>query len=71
MIDRIVVWALTLRVRARSERGQDVMEYAILTGGIALVIAAVLLVTPIRDSIENFATTVGNCLDLGSGYSCP
>ena len=39
MIDRIVVWAL----RLRDERGQDIMEYAILTGGIAIALSAALL----------------------------
>jgi len=38
MIDRIVVWAL----RLRDERGQDIMEYAILTGGIAIALLAAL-----------------------------
>ena len=37
MIDRIVVWAL----RLRSERGQDLIEYAMLGGLIALAIIAV------------------------------
>ena len=43
MIDRVVVWALTLRERARSERGQDIMEYAIITGSIAVVLIGSLL----------------------------
>jgi Flp pilus assembly pilin Flp len=44
MIDRIVVWALTLKARASSERGQDLVEYGLLTGGIAIaLIAAVAL----------------------------
>jgi Flp pilus assembly pilin Flp len=42
VIDRLVVWALTLKVRARSERGQDIMEYAILTGGIAVALTVAL-----------------------------
>ena len=51
MIDRIVVWALTLKARPRGERGQDIMEYAILTGGIAIVIlgALVLFTGPVHD----------------------
>jgi Flp pilus assembly pilin Flp len=38
MIDRIVVWAL----RLKEERGQDLVEYAVLTGTIAIgvIIAA-------------------------------
>jgi len=43
MIDRIVVWALTLKAQASEERGQDIMEYAILTGTIAVALAAGLL----------------------------
>ena len=43
MIDRIVVWALTLKARASEERGQDIMEYAILTGGIAVALTAALV----------------------------
>ena len=42
MIDRIVVWALSLKARPKGERGQDVMEYAILTGGIAVVLILAL-----------------------------
>jgi Flp pilus assembly pilin Flp len=38
MIDRIVVWALTLPYRVREESGQDLTEYALLTGGIAILL---------------------------------
>jgi len=38
MIDRIVVWALTLPYRMREEHGQDLTEYALLTGGIAILL---------------------------------
>jgi Flp pilus assembly pilin Flp len=40
VIDRIVVWAL----RLKSERGQDIMEYAILTGGIAVALLVALAI---------------------------
>ena len=60
MIDRIVVWALTLRERARSERGQDIMEYAIITGAIALALfAAVALFT---DDINKWFKDMGDWL---------
>jgi len=49
MIDRIVVWALTLPYRVREERGQDLVEYALITGGVGLmVIAATIL---FRDAV--------------------
>jgi Flp pilus assembly pilin Flp len=38
MIDRIVVWVMSLKARASEERGQDIMEYAIITGSIAVVL---------------------------------
>jgi len=40
MIARIVVWAL----RMREERGQDLVEYAVLTGSIAILVIAAALV---------------------------
>ena len=43
MIDRIVVWALTLPYRVREERGergQDLVEYALITGGVGLMVIA-------------------------------
>ena len=50
MIDRIVVWALSLKAKLSSERGQDIMEYAILTGGIAVaLVAALAIFTPYLD----------------------
>ena len=44
MIDRIVVWALTLPYRVREERGQDLVEYALITGGIGLMVIGATLV---------------------------
>jgi len=38
VIDRIVVWALTLKTRVSEEHGQDLTEYALLTGGIAIML---------------------------------
>jgi len=38
MIDKLVVKLLTLKMRLSDERGQDLMEYALLTGGIAIVV---------------------------------
>jgi Flp pilus assembly pilin Flp len=52
MIDRIVVWALSLKARPKGERGQDVMEYAIITGGVAIALVAALVL--LRPEIENW-----------------
>ena len=63
MIDRIVVWVL----RLKSERGQDIMEYAILTGGIAVVLSLALVffvgtgtAGPLVDFFDDLGKFVGN-----------
>jgi len=73
MLAALKVYYLLVKTWLIDEHGQDVMEYALLSGGIALAIAAVLLVAPIRDSMANFATAVGNCINLtaAGGYKCP
>ena len=57
MIDRIVVWAMSLKARASDERGQDIMEYAILTGSIAVVL--VLAVALFTDDLNGWFTAMG------------
>ena len=65
MIDRIVVWVL----RLKSERGQDVVEYAMLGGLIALAIIAVG-VAFFSGAIEDMFTGIGNCIDFDSTTGC-
>jgi Flp pilus assembly pilin Flp len=60
MIDRIVVWALSLKARASEERGQDVMEYALIVGGIGIaLVAALAVLTPgIKDWFQSLADAI-------------
>ena len=68
MIDKLVVFVLSLKAKLSSERGQDVVEYALITGGIAIVlIVAILLFT---DQITNAFQTLANCTDFDSGTTC-
>jgi Flp pilus assembly pilin Flp len=64
VIDRIVVWAL----RLRSERGQDIMEYAVLTGTIAVaLLAALAIFVGTGTGIGGVGTPLGDFFDrLGS-----
>jgi len=57
-----------LKARLREERGQDLLEYALLGGLIAvsLMAAALFLVDPIAD----MATGIGNCIDFDTGTTC-
>jgi Flp pilus assembly pilin Flp len=42
MLDKLVVKLMVLKMRLSDERGQDIMEYAILTGGIAIALIVAL-----------------------------
>lgn len=61
-------WATTRMAMLREERGQDIMEYAVIAGAIALV-AAFVLFSPlggfggtIGDAVDDFGTTIAECV---------
>ena len=56
MIDKLVVFVLSLKAKLSSERGQDLLEYAILSGTLALVVlvGVGLFATSMSDWFENF-----------------
>ena len=68
MIDRIVVWALTLKAKLSEERGQDLLEYAMLGGLIVIGILAVVLA--FTGALNNMITGIGNCIDFSDGTTC-
>jgi Flp pilus assembly pilin Flp len=39
MLDKLVVKLMVFKMRLSDERGQDLAEYALLTGGVAIVVA--------------------------------
>ena len=52
----------------RDERGQDLIEYALLGGLIAIALmAAALLLSP---AITGMATGIGRCIDFDSTTVC-
>lgn len=54
----------------RDERGQDIMEYVILGGFIALAAAAAFLLLPLDVAFGNMATTISNCVQFDTA-NCP
>lgn len=66
MIDRIVVWVL----RLKSERGQDLIEYAMLSGLIAIILVAASLLLGLTDPIQDMLDGIGRCIDFSSGTTC-
>ncbi len=68
MIDRIVVWALTLKARASEERGQDLLEYAMLGG--LIVIAILAIVGAFTGALQSMVSGISDCIDFDSGTTC-
>ena len=73
MIDRITVWVLSAKAgissRLHGERGQDLTEYALITGGIAIVLIVALLV--FTNQFGSLFTSLKNCIDFKDDTLCP
>ncbi len=65
MLTALFTW---LRAHLRSERGQDLIEYAMLGGLIAIALAAAGLA--LAGPLASMATGIGNCIDFNSGTAC-
>ena len=64
-----LTWLLA-HARMRGERGQDLIEYAMLSGLIALAILAVSVLV-FRTAIEDMVTGIGGCIDFKPGGCAP
>ncbi len=53
----------------RSERGQDLIEYAMLGGLIAAAILAVGILA-FSGTLSSMATGIGNCIDFNKSTTC-
>jgi Flp pilus assembly pilin Flp len=59
-----------LRARLGEERGQDLIEYALLGGLLAAGIAAMAVILLVAGGpFDDMATAIGNCIDFTGG--CP
>ena len=59
-----------LRARLSEDRGQDLLEYALLGGLIAGAIIAVALLGFMTDGISNMASAIGDCIDFDTTTAC-
>jgi len=68
-----MAWAASLRSSIvqtlKSEGGQDLLEYAVLAGAIAIVAAAALFATDWLD-FDNFKSQIQDCLNFNSTDVC-
>jgi Flp pilus assembly pilin Flp len=65
MINTVVAW---IQARMSRQDGQDLIEYALLSGLIAFAIIAVGLVT-LSGALTDMITGIGNCIDF-DGLNC-
>ena len=68
MIKTVSVW---LKVRFPSERGQDLIEYALLGGLIAAGILAAVATGVFGDAVDAMAGGIKDCVDFDSLTDCP
>ena len=59
-----------LRARIAEERGQDLLEYALLGGLIAAAIIAVAALGVMTGAIDDMASAIGACIDFDSLTGC-
>lgn len=57
-----------VKARLAEERGQDLLEYALLGGLIAMAIVAVALT--MTNALSAMITNIGYCIDFNNGTSC-
>ena len=68
MIDKLVVKLLTLKAKLSSERGQDLMEYALITGGLGVAIVGAIALTGlgpggiIQDWFQSLADAISSSI---------
>jgi Flp pilus assembly pilin Flp len=67
MVDLIIKW-LALRT-PKGERGQDLVEYALLGGVVALLLISVT-VTGLTAGLVEFFGEMGQCIDFDASTNC-
>jgi Flp pilus assembly pilin Flp len=54
----------------KEERGQDLTEYALWTGVIALALMGAVAFFLLENPVQGLAAGIGRCIDFDSGSSC-
>jgi Flp pilus assembly pilin Flp len=60
----------SLYVRLRSEKGQDLLEYALLGGLIAAAIVALLGAGIMSGGVNSMVTNIRDCVDFEAATKC-
>ncbi len=68
---QLIAYALSwMLVRVRSERGQDLIEYALLGGLVAAAIIAVLSLGLLSGGVNSMVTNIRDCIDFEASTTC-
>lgn len=70
MLSMINLLGLWLKGNVRSERGQDLIEYALLGGLIAGALLAAAVLTGLTTAVGDMANGIGDCIDFDSTTDC-
>ena len=68
---RTVMAAGRLRRRLTEERGQDLLEYALLGGLIAAALTGLAVVAIMSGAIESMACGIGDYINFSESPACP
>jgi Flp pilus assembly pilin Flp len=60
--------ASSFATKLKHERGQDLIEYALIGGLIAAALLAAFLI--LGPSVSTMATNIGNCVDFNKSTTC-
>lgn len=68
MLNSLSVYWMVLKAKLSSERGQDLLEYAMLGG--LIVIAILAIVGAFTGALQSMVHGISACIDFDSGTAC-
>lgn len=66
MLDKFVVLLLTLKAKLTGDLAQDILEYGLIGGGVALALVVALVL--FTDDIGSAFDFLGSCIDFSNGF---
>ena len=67
---RLHIWLSTTLASVKEERGQDLTEYALWTGVIALTLTGIGALAVLSGAVDLLGTGIGNCIDFNAVTPC-
>jgi len=67
---RIQIWVTTTLASMQEERGQDLTEYALWTGVIALTLTGIGVLVALSGAVDLLGLGIGRCVDFNKATTC-